>query len=100
MSLMFFLQVCDYTAPTIKFEEREIYLDELYYGFNAPLAPSSKRIVRPDGKTKDEDVKELAKHGFNLKLIDEVVKVAKLANPKVSPIRVDSLKGLFMWLER
>lgn len=98
LSLMFFTQVCGYTAPTMKFEGREIELDELYYGFNAPLAPSSRRIVRPEAKTKDEDVKDLSKHSFSLKLIDEAVKVAKLANPKIRPVRVGGSNVYVMYL--
>ncbi|MCZ2159227.1 DUF4043 family protein, partial [Bartonella sp. 220] len=67
LSVMFFIHACGYTAHRLHFEGDIIDLDPLYYGFNAPIAPSSKRIVRPDGKTKDEDLTEKAKHGFNLK---------------------------------
>ncbi|WP_208442443.1 N4-gp56 family major capsid protein [Bartonella raoultii] len=89
LSVMFFLQVCGYTARTINIDGREIYIKPVYYGFNEIMAPSSERIIRPDGKTKDEELTEKAKHGFSLKLIDEAVKQAKLANPQISPVHVN-----------
>ncbi|CAK01443.1 phage related protein [Bartonella tribocorum] len=89
LSIMFFLQVCGYTARTISIDGREVYIKPVYYGFNEIMAPSSERIIRPDGKTKDEDLTDKAKHSFSLKLIDEAVKQAKLANPQISPVHVN-----------
>ncbi|UNE54960.1 N4-gp56 family major capsid protein [Bartonella machadoae] len=98
LSLMFFIHACGYTANRLHFEGDLIDLDPLYYGFNTPIAPSSKRIVRPDSKTKDEDLTEKAKHSFNLKLIDEAVQCAKLANPKIRPVRVNGESVYVLYL--
>ncbi len=98
LSLMFFIQACGYTARTISFEDRMIDIENVHYGFNEPLAPSSKRIIRPDGKTKDEELSEAPKHSFSLKLIDEAVKMAKLANPKIRPVRVNGESVYVLYL--
>ncbi|WP_375666673.1 N4-gp56 family major capsid protein [Bartonella sp. TT121SHDZB] len=98
LSLMFFIHACGYTANRLHFEGDLIDLDPLFWGFNAPLAPSSKRIVRPEAKTKDEELTEKAKHSFNLKLIDEAVQSAKLANPKIRPVRVNGESVYVLYL--
>ncbi|WP_208439718.1 MULTISPECIES: N4-gp56 family major capsid protein [Bartonella] len=98
LSLMFFIQACGYTARTISFEGRMIDIENVHYGFNEPLAPSSKRIIRPDSKTKDEELSEAPKHSFSLKLIDEAVKMAKLANPKIRPVRVNGESVYVLYL--
>ncbi|EJF77796.1 hypothetical protein MCQ_01486 [Candidatus Bartonella washoeensis Sb944nv] len=98
LSIMFFLQVCGYTANTISVDGRQLYIKPVHYGFNQPTAPSSKRIIRPDAKTSDEDLKEKGKHSFSLKLIDEAVECAKLANPQISPVNIggDSVYVLYL----
>ncbi|WP_455479210.1 N4-gp56 family major capsid protein [Bartonella sp. B23] len=96
LSMMFFIQVCGYTAKTINFEGRTITLKPVHYGFNDPTAPTDKRVVRPNGKTKDEDLKE--NDVFNLKLIDKAVERAKLANPKIRPVRVDGENVYVLYL--
>ncbi|WP_375662239.1 N4-gp56 family major capsid protein [Bartonella sp. OC16QHHD] len=98
LSLMFFVHACGYTANRLNFEGELVDLDPLFWGFNAPLAPSSKRIVRPEAKTKDEELTEKAKHSFNLKLIDEAVQCAKLANPKIRPVRVNGESVYVLYL--
>ncbi|SSZ40887.1 Uncharacterised protein [Bartonella grahamii] len=98
LSLMFFVHACGYTANRLNFEGELVDLDPLFWGFNAPLAPSNKRIVRPEAKTKDEDLTEKAKHSFNLKLIDEAVQCAKLANPKIRPVRVNGESVYVLYL--
>ncbi|WP_375674711.1 N4-gp56 family major capsid protein [Bartonella sp. CL100XZDX] len=98
LSLMFFVHACGYTANRLRFEGELVDLDPLFWGFNAPLAPSSKRIVRPEAKTKDEELTEKAKHSFNLKLIDEAVQCAKLANPKIRPVRVNGESVYVLYL--
>ncbi|WP_375675834.1 N4-gp56 family major capsid protein [Bartonella sp. AP9QHHD] len=98
LSLMFFVHACGYTANRLNFEGELVDLDPLFWGFNAPLAPSSKRIVRPEAKTKDEELTEKAKHSFNLKLIDEALQCAKLANPKIRPVRVNGESVYVLYL--
>ncbi|WP_455476857.1 N4-gp56 family major capsid protein [Bartonella sp. B41] len=86
LSMMFFIQVCGYTAKTLNFEGRDILIKPVHYGFNLPLPPTDKRILRSKGKKKDEDLRR--EDIFNLQLIDQAVERAKLANPKIRPVRV------------
>ncbi|WP_019222658.1 N4-gp56 family major capsid protein [Bartonella rattaustraliani] len=96
LSMMFFIQVCGYTARDLNFEGRSITLKPLHYGFNIPTAPTDKRIVRPNGKTKDEDLK--VNDVFDLKLIDKAVERAKLANPKIRPVRIEGENVYVLYL--
>ncbi|WP_208541681.1 N4-gp56 family major capsid protein [Bartonella capreoli] len=96
LSMMFFIQAAGYTAPWMKFEGHTVTLKPVHYGFNEPLEPSSKRVIRPNQKKTDE---ALAKEDvFNLKLIDQAVQNAKLANPKIRPVRIngDSVYVLYL----
>ncbi|MBI0020941.1 N4-gp56 family major capsid protein [Bartonella sp. M0280] len=96
LSLMFFTHVCGYTAKQMNFEGRTISLSPVHYGFNEPTAPTDKRIIRPNGKTTDESLDE--KDVFNLSLVDKAVERAKLANPRLRPVRVegDSVYVLYL----
>ncbi|WP_297327127.1 N4-gp56 family major capsid protein [uncultured Bartonella sp.] len=87
LSLMFFTHVCGYTAREMNFEGRTIAMSPVRYGFNEPTAPTDKRIIRPNGKTTDESLDD--KDGFTLSLIDKAVERAKLANPRLRPVRVE-----------
>lgn len=88
MSIMFFIQVCGYTAPKILCAGRELDVAPVVYGFNAPTEPTDERVIRPDNKSKDEDLTDAAKHSFNLKMVDQAVEMAQLANPRIRPVRV------------
>lgn len=96
MSLMFFLQVCGYTAPTIAFEGRTLNLNAKHWGFNAILAPSANRILRAAGAANDESLS--SGNIFTLDLIDKAVERAKLANPKIRPVMVNGEKHYVMYL--
>lgn len=96
LSMMFFIQVCGYTPDKINFEGRSSKVLPVHYGFNQPTTPSSKRIIRPNGKTKDEDLTKTDL--FDLKLIDQAVERAKLANPKIRPVRVDGENVYVLYL--
>ncbi|MGL2348496.1 N4-gp56 family major capsid protein [Helicobacter pylori] len=96
LSMMFFIQVCGYSAEKIKFEGQTFKLKPVHYGFNEPTAPTDKRIIRPNGKERDEDLKKGDE--FNLKLIDQAVERAKLAAPKIRPVRVDGESVYVMYL--
>ncbi|WP_142416429.1 N4-gp56 family major capsid protein [Bartonella massiliensis] len=96
LSLMFFIQATGYTAPWIHFEGRTITLKPVHYGFNAPLEPSKLRVIRPAKKKTDE---ELTKEDtFTLDLIDKAVERAKLANPRLRPVRVEGKSAYVMYL--
>lgn len=96
MSMMFFLQVCGYTAPTVSFEGMTVTLTPKHWGFNAPLIPSSGRILRPAAVANDESITN--SHPFTLDLIDKAVEKAKLANPKIRPVTVNGAKHYVMYL--
>lgn len=98
LSLMFFIQVCGYTARKLIFEGREIDLSSVHWGFNEPTEPTSKRIVRPENKAKDEELTDAAKHVFSLNLIDKAVRIAKLANPRIRPIRIGNERVYVLYL--
>lgn len=89
LSLGFFLHTCGYTAPQISFEGHTLDISHpKFYGFNQILPPSDKRIIRPEKKTKDEELTDANKHKFTLDLVDQAVEMAKTANPKIRPVRV------------
>lgn len=96
LSSMFFTHVCGYTANQMNFEGHVIAMNPVRWGFNKPTAPTDKRIIRPNGKTKDEDLTN--QDGFNLNLIDKAVERAKLANPKVRPVRVNGENVYVLYL--
>ncbi|WP_455473949.1 N4-gp56 family major capsid protein [Bartonella sp. B30(2025)] len=96
LSTMFFLHVCGYTADHNVFEGRKNFILPVHYGFNKPTPATDKRIIRPNGKTADEDLDE--NDVFSLKLIDKAVERAKLANPKVRPVRVDGKNVYVLYL--
>ncbi|ATO57855.1 N4-gp56 family major capsid protein [Bartonella sp. 1-1C] len=96
LSLMFFLHVCGFTANKINFEGRTMTIKPVHYGFNPPTEPTDKRILYPNGKTKDTDLK--SSDIFTLQLIDKAVERAKLANPKIRPVRVDGENVYVLYL--
>lgn len=88
MSMAAFIQWGGYTAPTMTFEGRAIpLLRPVHYGNNAPTAPSSQRQVWAGTATNDQSLG--ITDTFNLTLIDKAVERAKLANPKIRPVRID-----------
>lgn len=96
MSLMFFLQVCGYTASTISFEGYTINVNSKHYGFNTVLAPSSGRKILAGAVANDENL--TSSNVFTLDLIDKAVEKAKLANPKIRPVRINGENHYVMYL--
>lgn len=96
LSMMFFIQVCGYTAPQLAFEGRTVNLSAVHYGFNAPIAPSADRIIRAGGQANDQSL--TSSDVFTLDLIDKAVETAKVANPKIRPVRVDGGNHYVMYL--
>jgi len=94
LSLMAFLQWGGFTASTITFEGRTFTLRPVHYGFNAPTAPT--RIIRAGARSNDESL--VSTDVFDLKLIDYAVEQAKLANPKIRPVRVNGENKYVMYL--
>jgi len=94
LSLMAFLQWGGYTSSTITFEGRTFELKPVHYGFNAPTAPT--RIIRAAARTNDQSL--VSGDVFDLKLIDYAVEQAKLANPKIRPVRVNGENKYVMYL--
>nr|WP_313022853.1 N4-gp56 family major capsid protein [Brucella intermedia] len=96
LSMMAFIHWGGFTAPTMDFEGRSVNLKPVHYGFNEPIAPSANRIVRAAGAENDESL--TADDTFDLTLIDKAVEKAKLANPKIRPVRVDGDTVYVMYL--
>ena len=96
MSMMFFMQVGGFTAPTMAFEGRTITVANVHYGFNAPTAPSSGRVLRAGSQATDQAL--TSSDTFNLQLIDKAVEMAKVANPKIRPVNVNGEKVYVMYL--
>lgn len=62
--------------------------DSRYYGFNAPIAPSSTRVFRGgSGLTTDQAVAGDTTATFKLALIDKAVNRAKTTSPMIRPIK-------------
>ncbi|MCZ2204494.1 phage capsid family protein [Bartonella sp. A05] len=96
LSFMFFLKVCGYTAERIFLNRRKLDIQPFHYGFNPPNAPSSERIIWPEGKTKEEELD--TNDRFHLKLIDKAVECAKCANPQIRPVRVNGENMYVLYL--
>lgn len=97
ISMMAFLQWGGYTAPQMLFEGRTIDLTSKHWGFNAPTAPSTNRIVRA-GAPAATDQALTSSDVFTLGLIDRAVEKAKTANPKIRPVSVNGEKVYVMYL--
>lgn len=97
ISLSSFIHFCGYTAPKLTYEGVELDLTKtLYTGFNTPIAPSKHRFILA-GKKKTEDALT-ADDTFNLSLVDKAVECAKLASPKIRPIKVNGENVYVMYL--
>lgn len=96
MSMMAFMQFGGFTAPTMAFEGRTVTIKPVHYGFNAPTAPSTNRVLRAGAAANDESL--TSAHIFTLDLIDKAVEKAKVANPKIRPVMVDGVKKYVMYL--
>lgn len=96
LSMMFFMQVGGFTATQMAFEGRTINVANVHYGFNAPTAPSSARVLRAASAASDQAL--TSSDVFNLQLIDKAVEMAKVANPKIRPVNVNGEKVYVMYL--
>lgn len=97
LSLSAFIHLCGYSAKKLEYEGTSFDLSQaLYTGFNAPVAPSAGRLICAGGKATEAELKETDK--FDLSLIDKAVECAKLASPKIRPIRVDGENLYVMYL--
>ncbi|TIM14469.1 MAG: N4-gp56 family major capsid protein [Mesorhizobium sp.] len=96
MSMMAFMQFGGYTAPTMAFEGRTVTILPVHYGFNAPTAPSTNRVVRAGGVANDQSL--TSTNIFTLDLIDKAKEKAVTANPKIRPVMIDGAKHYVMYL--
>lgn len=88
--------LCGYTGAKMTFEGTQVTLKDVHKGFNNPIAPSAKRWLIAKGRA-DENALTNA-DVFNLSLIDKAVERAKLANPKIRPVRVNGENVYVMYL--
>jgi N4-gp56 family major capsid protein len=96
LSLTFFVHAAGYTGLTLDFEGSTITMNSKYYGFNAPTAPSSTRVIRAGAAANDQSL--TSSNIFTLDIIDKALEKAKTANPKIRPIRVDGGKHYVMYI--
>jgi N4-gp56 family major capsid protein len=96
MSMMFFIQACGFTAPTLQFEGNSVTLKAVHWGHNTPVAPSSTRIIRAGAQATDQAL--ISTNVFDLTLIDKAVEAAKTANPRIRPIKIDGTNHYVMYL--
>lgn len=96
LSMTAFIHLCGYTGTTLNFEGRTVKISQLHTGFNSPVAPSANRIFRAGGKKSDAEL--TASDLFDLSLVDKAVERAKLANPKIRPVRVNGENVYVMYL--
>ncbi|WP_412057965.1 N4-gp56 family major capsid protein [Bartonella sp. DGB2] len=96
LSLMFFLQVCGYTATEAIVGGMKQYLSPVFWGFNTPQAPSSLRHFIAGGKPAEESITPA--DTFDLKMVDKAVQRAKLANPKIRPVIVGGDRVYVLYL--
>lgn len=87
LSLTAFIHFGGYTAPTIDFEGMTINLEDVHWGFNAPIAPTASRIIRAGAKANDESL--VSADIFTLDLLDKMKERAVTANPKIRPVRIN-----------
>lgn len=85
-SVSFFNQVCGNTAQS----------DTKYTGLNATIAPSSDRIIRPNGRTTDQSID--SNDPFTLDLIDRMVTIAKIGANRVRPIKIGGKSKYIVYL--
>jgi len=99
MSMMFFIQACGFTAPTLAFEGRTVTLKDVHWGFNSPIAPSSGRIIRAGSQANDQSL--TSADVFDLNLIDKAVEAAMyvmyLHPYQVTDLRTNTSTG--QWLD-
>lgn len=96
LSMMAFMHWGGFTAPTMAFEGRTVTILPVHYGFNAPSAPSTNRVIRAAAAASDEALTSSDK--FTLDLVDKAVEKAKVANPKIRPVRVNGESVYVMYL--
>lgn len=96
LSMTAFIHLCGYTASTLNFEGRGITISDVHNGFNTPTPPSANRIIRAANKTSDDAL--TAADLFDLSIVDKAVERAKLANPKIRPVRVNGENVYVMYL--
>lgn len=96
LSMAAFTHLCGYTANELSFDGRIIKISSVYTGFNVPTAPSKNRIILAGEKATEDDL--TAEDKFNLSLIDKAVERAKLAAPKIRPVRVGGDNVYVMYL--
>lgn len=96
ISTMAFIHFCGYTGNELNIIGRDTILSPHYWGFNKPLAPSKNRFIIANGKANEEALVE--SDVFNLRMIDQAVESAKLANPKLRPVNVNGDTVYVMYL--
>lgn len=96
ISTAFFMQVCGHLGTTITVEGNSTLPGAVIYGNNVPTAATTNRILRAGAQATDQAL--TSTYVFDLTLIDKAVALAKTANPKIRPIKVDGADKYVMYL--
>ena len=98
LSLSFFLQMCGYTAPTITYREMVTPVSLVRTGLNATIAPSSSRRLFAKSLGSDQAVGADNTATMTLDLVIKAKEKARLANPRIRPVRVNGADKYVMYL--
>lgn len=96
LATTFFIQVCGYTGTKTTIAGVTTPLSPVYWGFNTPTAPSSKRWIIQNGRANEEALTE--GDTFTLRSVDAAVEKAKVANPRIRPVQIGTDRVYVMYL--
>lgn len=95
-SLWFFIQLSGYVGASITYRGVSTSLSAKYRGNNAVTAHSTNRKVFAGSATTDQGLGST--DTFTAAIIDKCVEKAKLANPRIRPVRVNGKDMYVMYL--
>lgn len=91
-SAWFFNQVCGYTPANTE----SATSGTKFTGLNTVLAPTSGRIIRPNGRTTDQSID--SNDPFTLDLVDRAVTIAKVGSNRVRALKIGGKPKWVMYL--
>lgn len=97
-SLAFFLQMAGYTAPTITYREQVVATSLVRTGLNATIAPSASKRLYGNSLASDQAVGAASTATMTLDLVLKAKEKARLANPRIRPVRVNGADKYVMYL--
>lgn len=96
LATMIHMQLGGYSGKSLLIDGVERTDFAKYNGFNDITPPSAENIVLPDGVSSENRINK--DHIMTLSLIDKAVEKAKLASPKLRPIKISGGKYYILYL--